>query len=171
MLKRTLSGHTGKVDDEYQHNGTCGIVMFTEPLAGWRHAEALPRRAKQIKWLLDTQYPAAPKVILVMDNLNTHTIFSLYETFPPTEAFRLAQKVELHFTPKHGNWLDSTELELSALTAQCLGARCISDRATLNTELSAWHTQRNRKRKGVDWQFTTANARTKLKRLYPQIIE
>jgi hypothetical protein len=169
-------GHTEKVDNEYRRNGTCSIFMVAEPPAGWRHTEALLRRtkqdwAKQIKWLLDTQYPAAQKVILVMDNLNTHAISSLYETFPPAEAFRLAQKLELHFTPKHGSWLDIAELELSALAAPCLGDRRVGDIAALNTELSAWHTQRNRKQKGVDWQFTATDARTKLKRLYPQIIE
>jgi hypothetical protein len=169
-------GHTEKVDTEYQRNGTCSIFMVTEPLAGWRHTEALPRRtkedwAKQIKWLLDTRYPAAPKVVLVMDNLNTHALSSLYETFPSAEAFRLAQKRELHFTPKHGSWLDIAELELSALAAQCLGDRRIGDIDALNTELSAWHTRRNRKQKGVDWQVTAADARAKLKRLYPQIIE
>jgi hypothetical protein len=169
-------GYIEKVDNEYRRNGTCSIFMFTEPLAGWRHAEVLPRRtkqdwAKQIKWLLDTHSSETSKVVLVMDNLNTHTISSQYETFPPTEALRLAQKLELHFTPKHWSWLDIAELELSALAAQCLGDRRIGDIDTINAELSAWHAQRNRKQKGVDWQFTTADARTKLKRLYPQIIE
>jgi hypothetical protein len=169
-------GHTEKVDNEYHRNGTCSIFMFTEPLSGWRHTEALARRtkkdwARKIQWLLDTQYPTAKKVVLVMDNLNTHTPSSLYETFPPDEAFRLAQKLEIHFTPKHGSWLDIAEVELSALAAQCLGSRRIGSIQTLNAELSAWHTQRNQKQKGVDWQFTTADARTKLKRLYPEIIE
>jgi hypothetical protein len=168
-------GHTEKVDNEYRRNGTCSIFMFTEPLGGWRHAEALPHRtkkdwARKIQWLLDTQYPQAQKVVLVMDNLNTHTISSLYEAFPPEQAFRLAQKLELHFTPKHGSWLDIAEIELSALAAQCLGARRIGDIQTLNGELSAWHSQRNRKQKSVDWQFTTTDARTKLKRFYPEII-
>jgi hypothetical protein len=169
-------GHPEKVDTEYRRNGTCSIFMFTEPLAGWRHAEALSRRTKQdwahqIKWLLDVRYPDAEKVVLVMDNLNTHALSSLYETFPSAEAFRLAQKLEPHFTPKHGSWLDIAEVELSALAAQCLGARRIGDIDTLNAELSAGDTQRNRKQKGVDWQFTTVDARIKLKRLYPQIIE
>jgi hypothetical protein len=135
-------GHTEKVDNEYRRNGTCSIFMFTEPLGGWRHAEALPQRTKKdwahkIQWLVDTEYPEAKKVVLVMDNLNTHTISSLYETFSPEEAFRLAQKLELHFTPQHGSWLDIAEVELSALAAQCLGARRIGDIQTLNGELSA----------------------------------
>jgi hypothetical protein len=168
-------GHTEKVDNEYRRNGTCSIFVFTEPLAGWRHVEALPQRTKKdwahkIQWLLDTRYPSAEKVVLVMDNLNTHAISSLYESFSPAQAFRLAQKLEIHFTPTHGSWLDIAELELSALAAQCLGTRRIGDIETLNAELSAWHTCRNRKQKGVNWQFTTADARTKLKRLYPEII-
>jgi hypothetical protein len=168
-------GHTEKVDNEYQRNGTCSIFVFTEPLAGWRHVEALLRRTKKdwahkIHWFVDTQYPSAEKVVLVMDNLNTHALSSLYETFSPEEAFRLAQKLEIHFTPKHGSWLDIAELELSALAAQCLGTRRIGDIKTLNAELSAWHTQRNQKQTGVDWQFTAADARTKQKRLYPEII-
>jgi hypothetical protein len=146
-------GHTEKVASEYQRNGTCGIFMFTEPLAGWRHGEALPRRTKKdwarnIQWLVDTEYPVAEKVVLVMDNLNTHALSSLYETFAPEEAFRIAQKLEIHFTPKHGSWLDIAELELSALAAQCLGTRRIGDIVTLIAELAAWHTQRNQKQKG-----------------------
>jgi hypothetical protein len=150
--------------------------MFTEPLGGWRHAEALPQRtkkdwARKIQWLVDTQYPEAKKVVLVMDNLNTHTMSSLYETFLPEEAFWLARKLELHFTPKHGSWLDIAEIELSAMAAQCLGTRRIGDIKSLNVELSAWHSQRNQRQKEVDWQFTTTDARTKLNRLYLEIVE
>lgn len=168
-------GSVEKVDSEYIRNGTCSIFIFTEPLAGWRETEALPRRTKvdwahKIKWLLEEQYPDAEKVVLVMDNLNTHAISSLYETFPPEEAFGLAQRLEIHYTPKHGSWLNIAEIELSALAAQCLGDRRIADIDTLNTELSAWHTQRNQKQKGVDWQFTTEDARKKLRRLYPVIL-
>jgi hypothetical protein len=168
-------GYTEKVDNEYVRNGTCSIFIFTEPLASWREADALPRRTKldwagKIKWLLDEQYPEAEKVVLVMDNLNTHTISSLYEAFPPEEAFRLAQRLEIHFTPKHGSWLNIAECELSALAAQCLGSRRIADIHTLKTELKAWGTQRNSKQIGVDWQFTTEDARIKLKRLYPIIL-
>lgn len=168
-------GSTDKVDNEYSREGTCSIFIFTEPLGGWRHAEALPRRTKidwanQVKWVLDEQYPEAERVVLVMDNLNTHTISSLYEAFTPAEAFRLAQRLEIHYTPKHGSWLNIAEIELSAMAAQCLGKRRIPDIDMLNTELSAWHTVRNKNQKGVDWQFTTDEARIKLKRLYPVIL-
>ena len=168
-------GSTEKVDNEYKRNGTCSIFIFTEPLSGWREAEALPRRTKidwahKVKWLLDNQYPDVEKVVLVMDNLNTHTISSLYEAFPPEEAFRLAQRLEIHFTPKHGSWLNIAECELSALASQCLGSRRIADIELLNKELAAWHTRRNHTQKGVDWQFTTEDARIKLKRLYPRIL-
>jgi len=168
-------GSTEKVDNEYERNGTCSIFIFTEPLSGWREAEALPRRTKidwahKVKWLLDNQYPDVEKVVLVMDNLNTHTISSLYEAFPPEEAFRLAQRLEIHFTPKHGSWLNIAECELSALASQCLGSRRIADIELLNKELAAWHTRRNHTQKGVDWQFTAEDARIKLKRLYPRIL-
>jgi len=163
------------VDSEYKREGTCSIFIFTEPLGGWRHTEALPRRTKvdwanQVKWVLDEQYPEAEKVVLVQDNLNTHNISSLYEAFPPEEAFRLAQRLEIHFTPKHGSWLNIAECELSVLAAQCLGDRRIPDIESLNKELTAWHTQRNQVHKGVDWQFTTDNARTKLKKLYLTVL-
>jgi len=168
-------GSTEKVDSEYVRNGTCSIFIFNEPLAGWREAEALPRRTKvdwahKVKWLLDEKYPDAEVVVLVQDNLNTHNLSSLYEAFSPEEAFRLAQRLEMHYTPKHGSWLNMAECELSALAAQCLGDRRIADIETLNAELSAWHTRRNQTQKGIDWQFTTEDARIKLKRLYPEII-
>ena len=161
-------GAPERVDYEYIKTGTCSIFIFTEPLAGWRYAQALPQRTKKdwagwIQWLLDEQYPDAEKVVLVMDNLNTHTISSLYETFPPQEAFHLAQRLEIHHTPKHGSWLNIAEIELSAMTAQCLGNRCIPGIKTLNMELAAWHNQRNQSQKGVDWQFKKENARIKLK--------
>lgn len=168
-------GDIEKVDSEYKREGTCSIFIFTEPLAGWRYTEARDRRTKldwanMTKWLLDEQYPDAEKVVYVQDNLNTHNISSLYEAFPPEEAFRLAQRLEIHYTPKHGSWLNIAECELSALAVQCLAGRRIPDIETLNKELSAWHTKRNQKQKGVDWQFTTADARVKLKRLYPIIL-
>ena len=168
-------GKVEKIDNEYKREGTCSIFIFTEPLAGWRYAEAFERRTKKdwahrVKWVLDNQYPDAEKVVLVMDNLNTHVISSFYETFPPEEAFRLAQRLEIHYTPKHGSWLNIAEIELSALAVQCLGNRRISSIKALNKELSAWETQRNVNQKGVDWHFTTADARTKLKRLYPVIL-
>jgi hypothetical protein len=166
------SGKPQRSDYEYIRNGTCSIFIFTESLAGWRYAHALPQRRKQdwahqIKWLLEEQYPKAEKVVLVMDNLNTHGVSSLYQTFPPEEAFNLAQRLEIHYTPKHGSWLNIAEIELSAMAAQCLGSRRIGDIQTLNTELAAWHTQRTKSQKGVDWHFTTTDARIKLKRLYP----
>jgi len=160
-----------KFDCEYERKGTCSIFVFTEPLRGWRRAEALQRRTKQdwahqIKGLLDKEYPTEKKVILVMDNLNTHTIASLYETFEAEEAFRLAQRLEIHYTPKHGSWLNIAEIELSAMTTQCLD-RKIATITQLNCELSAWHIDRNIKQKGVQWHFTTEDARCKLRHLYP----
>jgi hypothetical protein len=169
-------GKVEKVDHEYIRGGDCSIFLFAGPLAGgWRHAQAFEHRTKKdwahrVKWVLDNRYPDAEKVALVMDNLNTHVISSLYEAFLPEEAFRLAQRLEIHYTPKHGSWLDIAEIELSALAAQCLGTRRISNIEALNKELSAWETQRNANQKGVDWHFTTAHARTKLKRLYPIIL-
>ena len=168
------AGSTEKVDYEYVRQGTCSIFLFTEPLAGWRHAEALPRRTRkdwagQIKWLLDDQYPDAEKVTLTMDNLNTHGISSLYQAFPPEEAFRLAQRLDIHFTPKHGSWLNIAEIELSALAVQCLGKRRIPTIEELNQNLLVWHVCRNEGQRGVDWQFTTSDARIKLKTLYPVV--
>ena len=168
-------GAPERYDSEYVRHGTCSIFLFTEPLSGWRNALALERRtrvdwANQIKWLLTEVYHDAKKVVLVMDNLNTHNIASLYEAFPPAEAFALAQKLEIHYTPKHGSWLDIAEIELSALSRQCLSHRRINSLADLNRELAAWAHNRNMSQKGVDWQFTTEDARIKLKRLYPVIL-
>lgn len=159
-------------DNEYVRNGTCSIFLFTEPLAGWRHAEALRQRTRidwagRVKWLIDEQYPDAEKVVLVCDNLNTHNIASLYETFEPEEALRLARRIELHHTPKHGSWLDIAEIELSALGNQCLSMRRIDTIENLNEELSSWETERNANQKSVNWQFRTEDARIKLKHLYP----
>jgi hypothetical protein len=136
---------------------------------------AFPRRtkkdwARRIQWLLDEQYPKAEKVVLVMDNLNTHTPSSLYETFEPEEAFRLTQRLEIHHTPKHGSWLNIAEIELASMTAQCLGERRFPEIKSLNAELAAWSTKRNQSQRGVDWQFTAKDARVKLKRLYPIIM-
>lgn len=162
-------------DNEYIRCGTCSIFMFTEPLTGWRRAQALERRtkvdwAKQIQWLLTEEYLEAEKLVLVMDNLNTHTISSLYEAFDPAIAFALAQRLEIHYTPKHGSWLDIAEIELSALGRQCLATRRIDNLDNLNAELKSWYMDRNNKQRGVDWQFTTKDARSKLKRLYPVIL-
>jgi len=169
------SGKPKREDFEYLRNGTCSIFLFTEPLGSWRYSQAFPRRtkidwARCIRWLLDEQYPDVEKVVLVMDNLNTHTISSLYEAFSPAEAFRLAQRLEIHYTPKHGSWLNIAEVELAAMAAQCLGQRRIPDLQTMNAELAAWYARRNQSQKGVDWQFTTHDARIKLKRLYPLIV-
>lgn len=159
-------------DNEYVRSGTCSIFLFTEPLASWRHAEAKQQRtrvdwAKSIKWLLDDRYPDAEKIVLVCDNLNTHNIASLYEAFDPAEALRLARRLEIHHTPKHGSWLDIAEIELSALGNQCLSKRRIESIDTLNEELKAWHKERNTNQKSVKWQFKTTDARIKLKHLYP----
>jgi len=161
-------------DSEYIRNGTCSIFLFTEPLAGYRHAKALEHRtkidwAKQMKWLADEVYPDAEKIIMVCDNLNTHDKSSFYEAFPPAEALRLAKRFEFHYTPKHGSWLDIAEIELSSLSKQCLGKRRIDNLEDLNSEIEKWHCDRNSKQKGVDWQFTTDDARIKLKHLYPII--
>jgi len=171
---RIKSKNAELIDSEYIRNGTCSIFLFTEPLGGWRSAEALERRtmidwANQIQWLLDEQYPNAEKVVLIMDNLNTHSTSSLYAAFEPEVAFSLMQRLEVHYTPKHGSWLNIAECELSSLGRQCLGKRRISDINTLNDELSSWHHDRNIAQTGVDWQFTTADARIKLKRLYPVV--
>ena len=173
-IPMSKNNHKLKYDCAYERKGTCSIFLFTEALAGWRHAYALPQRtrkdwADQIKWLLDEQYPEAKKVVLVMDNLNTHGIHSFYGTFPPEEAFRLSQRLEIHYTPKHGSWLNIAEIELSALTIQCLAKRRISSIEKLNQELSAWHTTRNASQKSVAWHFTAPDARIKLLRLYPVI--
>lgn len=166
-------GQPAREDYEYERNGIGSVFLFTEALQGWRHVSVRDRRtavdwAQEIKELLDIRYAEAEKVLLVMDNLNTHSIGSLYEAFDPTEARRLAQKLEIHHTPKHGSWLNIAECELSAFTRQC-SSRRMPDRATLQREVSAWVDRRNRTQKGVDWQFTTKDARIKLKRLYPQI--
>jgi len=168
------TNHKLKYDCEYERKGTCSIFMFTEPLAGWRNTSALPQRKKcdwanKTKWLLDERYPNAKKVVLVMDNLNTHGIHSFYDTFSPEEAFRLSQRLEIHYTPKHGSWLNIAEIELSALTIQCLLDRRIPTIDALNKELSAWHTNRNSSQKSVDWQFTSEDARIKVKSIYPNV--
>lgn len=160
-------------DYEYERNGTANVFLFTEPLAGWRKANIRERKtavdwAEEIRELLETDYPQAQKVILVCDNLNTHKIASLYKMFPPQEARRLARRLEIHHTPKHGSWLNIAEIELSVLSRQCLDRR-IGDIACLRRACSAWNTQRNERQKGVDWRFTTGNARIRLKRLYPQL--
>lgn len=166
-------GQVKKIDNEYVRNGTCSIFIFTEPLRGWRYTYASERRTKkdwaeQVRVLLEEHYPDVPKICLVMDNLNTHNISSLYEAFPPEKARTLAKRLDIHYTPKHGSWLNIAEIELSVLERQCLGKR-IPSINSLSAELSAWNIDRNNAVKSVDWQFTTPDARIKLKRLYPII--
>ncbi len=166
--------HREKYDCEYIRKGSCSIFMFTEPLGGWREAHALSRRtavdwAHQVKWLVDEAYPDVEKIVLVMDNLNTHTTASLYKAFSPEEAFRISQRLEIHYTPKHGSWLDIAEIELSALTIQCLLNVRIPTLDDLNRILDAWSQNRNSTQKGVSWHFTTETARVKLAHLYPKI--
>lgn len=165
-------GRDAREDSEYVRCGTCSIFVWAEPLRGWRRVHALAQRTKidsagQVKQLLTVDYPDAETVVLVMDNLNTHGIASLYEAFAPDEAFSLAQRLEIHHTPKHGSWLNIAEIELSALSRQCLDRR-ISDLDTLNTELAAWQHAINTAQRKVRWQFTTDDARVKLRHLYPK---
>jgi hypothetical protein len=165
-------GSPKRVDDEYVRNGTCCIFLFTEALTGWRHVDPRQHRTKvdwahQIRRLLENEYPDCQKIRLVMDNLNTHSISSLYEAFPPEIARSLAKRLEIHYTPKHGSWLNIAEIELSVLSKQCLDRR-IDSITILGSELTSWETERNAMQKGVDWQFTTPDARVKLKHLYPQ---
>jgi hypothetical protein len=164
-------GRAARADYEYERHGTCSLFLVCEPLAGWRHVMVSDRRTR-IDWahcirdLVDVHFPDADRIVLVQDNLNTHTPASLYEAFPPAEAKRLTDRLELHATPKHGSWLNMAEIELSVLAEQCLDRR-LADRATLQREVNAWQAARNRIRRGVDWRFTTADARIKLKHLYP----
>jgi hypothetical protein len=160
-------------DSEYVRAGTCSIFCWVEPLRGWRRVDAQPRRtkvdwARQVKRMLTVDYRDAGTVVLVMDNLNTHGIASLYEAFDPQTAFRLAQRLEIHHTPKHGSWLNIAEIELSALSRQCLDRR-IEDLTVLNAELAAWQQQTNTDQRQVDWHFTTDDARVKLRHLYPNV--
>ena len=164
-------GRQKRIDYEYKRNGTCSIFVFTEPLACWRKTSVREQRTKkdwadEIHELLTVQYPDKPKIRLVLDNLNTHTIGSLYEAYPAEEASKLAKRLEIHYTPIHGSWLNIAEIELSVMERQCLKRR-LSDIKALRTELEAWHIARNENQKSVDWQFTTNDARIKLKRLYP----
>ncbi len=166
-------GHDRKEDSEYVRHGTCSIFVWVEPLAGRRRVTARSRRtridwAHEVDQLLTYDYPDAKKVVLVMDNLNTHSIGSLYEAFEPAKAHALAQRLEIHHTPKHGSWLNIAEIELSALTRQCLDRR-ISDIDTLNTQLTAWQNATNADQRKVNWHFTTHDARTKLRHLYPEV--
>lgn len=160
-----------RVDYEYRRNGTANVFMMVEPQAGWRHVEVTERRTKmdfavQMKELVDTHFPEATLIRVVLDNLNTHTPVALYEAFEPEQARRIARKLEFHYTPKHGSWLNMAELELAALATQCLGRR-IPDAQSLERETGAWQEERNRTEVRINWRFTTTDARSKLARLYP----
>jgi uncharacterized small protein (DUF1192 family) len=164
-------GQPGRHDYEYRRNGTANLFMMFAPLEGWRHVKVTDRHAaldyaQVLKELSDTHFPGSEKIVLVQDNLNTHKPASLYEAFPPAEARRLVERFEWHYTPKHGSWLDMAESELGVLSSQCLDRR-IPDQQVLKEEVEAWEADRNRKHAKADWQFTTADARVKLKRLYP----
>jgi len=166
-------GKPERVDDEYVRNGVAEIFIEVEPLAGRRHVDVTEHRARTdwawwIKDMLDKRYPDADKVRLVLDNLNTHSTASLYETFPPEEARRLAERLEIHYTPKHGSWLNIAEIELSVLKGQCLDRR-IPDMQTMKQHVAAWKDIRNNRESKITWQFLTADARIKLKRLYPKL--
>ena len=166
-------GSPAKEDYEYERHGVANLFLAFEPLAGKRVVEVTEHRtavdfARFLRHLLEVVYPSARKVVLVTDNLNTHTTGSLYQAFPPAEARRLGERIEWHYTPKHGSWLNMAEIELSVLARQCLDRR-IPDRDTLAREVAAWETKRNATGVKADWQFTTADARIKLKKLYPTI--
>jgi hypothetical protein len=167
----TAPGRPARYDYEYERNGTRNLFMLVEPQAGWRHITVTERRtmqdfAHQMQWLVDEGYPEATVIRVVMDNLNTHKPASLYETFAPAEARRLLKKLEFHYTPKHGSWLNMAEIELSILSRQCLDRR-IPDDATLRRAITAYEDTRNAAKATITWRFTTADAREKLHRLYP----
>lgn len=166
-------GRPRRIDYEYERRGTADLFMFTEPLGNWRCVEVTATRTRvdwalQMKNLVDVYFPEATTIRVVMDNLNTHTLGSLYEAFPPEEARRIAEKLELHYTPKHGSWLNVAEIELRVLTVQCLNRR-IPDATVLSREVHAWKAERNASGAHVDWQFKSEDARIQLKRLYPRL--
>jgi hypothetical protein len=164
-------GQPARIDSEYTRNGTANLFMISEPLTGWRHVEVTDRRtavdfAEVVRALVEEVYPEAEKVVLVMDDLNTHKLASLYEAFPPEQARRIAEELEIHHTPKHGSWLNMAAIELSVLARQCPGRR-IESKEELRREVAAWEDERNGRGVLIRWQFTTADARIKLRRLYP----
>ena len=166
-------GQKERYDYQYERNGVANMFMFFEPLQGWRHIEVTQQRtaidyAHQMKYLVDERYPEAQKIRVIQDNLNTQIRASLYKAFEPKEAKRILDKLEFHYTPKHGSWLNMAEIELSVLNRQCLERR-IPDMDSLKQEIKAWEENRNEKSNSVDWRFTTADARIKLKKLYPSI--
>ena len=167
-------GRPERFDYEYQRMGTRNLFLFFQPLAGWRHVRVTERRTKIdfahcMLYLVDELFPEVDCIVVVLDNLNTHTPAALYEAFEPAEAKRILDRLEFHYTPKHGSWLNMVEIEIGVLSEQCLDRR-IPDADTLQSEIAAWEILRNDQRATVDWQFTTAHAREKLKRLYPVIL-
>ena len=176
MMPKTelKAGQPARQDSEYIRNGTASLFMVYEPLAGKRHVHVTDQRtcrdfAYVIAHLIDVLHPDAEKIILVMDNLNTHTPASLYRAFEPAEAKRLADKLEVHYTPRHGSWLNMAEIELSVLARQCLSER-MNDKENLQKQVAAWQAKRNTSAVKIDWRFTTEDARVKLKKLYPTIL-
>ena len=168
-------GKPQRVDDHYERHGTANLFLACEPLRGWREVRVTARRTQRdwallVQELVDVHYPDAARVVLVMDNLNTHRPASLYEAFEPAEAKRIWDRLELHYTPKHGSWLNIAECELSVLSRQCTGRR-LPDQDTLQAEVAAWQAERNAGTATVDWRFTTKDARIRLKHLYPKIHE
>ena len=168
-----IEGTPIRYDTEYARNGVSNLFMIFAPLQGFRHVEVTEKRtsidfAHICRDLVDVHFPNAEKIMLVCDNLNTHKPASLYKAFHPDEARHIAEKIEFHYTPKHGSWLNMAEIELSVLSRQCLSRR-IPDRSTLQQEIQAWQTRRNAEGAMVNWQFTTADARIKLKKLYPSV--
>ena len=168
-------GQPERFDYEYIRNGTANLFMISEPLLGWRTVQVTERRtakdlAEVLRWLVEELHPDAEKIVVVMDNLNTHKLASLYETFPPEQARRIAERLEIHHTPKHGSWLNVAEIELSVLARQCLDRR-FETRAELQQEIAAWQEPRNERAAEIQWRFTTADARIKLRHLYPSLQE
>lgn len=166
-------GAAERCDYEYVRNGTANLFMMVEPLGGWRHVNVTTRRTKvdfvaQVRELVDVHFPEVEKITLVMDNLNTHRLSCLYEVYPPEVARGLIEKIEVVHTPKHGSWLNMAECELSVLEKQALGER-VSDEAELRQQVTTWESARNHRFKGIEWQFQSADARIKLRRLYPKI--
>jgi uncharacterized small protein (DUF1192 family) len=166
-------GRPEKFDYEYERNGTRNLFLVCQPLAGWRHVAVTEHRtmkdfAHQMQWLVDTAYPEAERIRVVLDNLNIHRAASLYETFPPQEARRILQRLEFHYTPKHGSWLNMAEIEFSVFSRQCLDRR-IGDEATLKGEIAALEAERNQAKATIAWRFSTRDARVKLRHVYPPI--
>ena len=173
LPRRGRPGAAAVYDCEYERNGVSNLFMLFAPLEGWRRVDVTDRRTKvdwaqQVKKLVDEDYPHKDRIVLVMDNLNTHHPASLYAAFEPSEARRIAERLEIHHTPKHGSWLNMAEIEIGVLARQCLDRR-IPDQEVLRREVEAWQGQRNRDTVGVDWRFTTEDARIKLKSLYPSM--